>query len=427
MKLLREIDITTSSAIEYLSSKTLKDAFICLIDQLRFLLNLSFNTGIFPDEWKMAQIKPLPRDGDLTQCNNYRPTSLLPLPGKIAEKIAHARLSTCFETNIFLNKKQGGFRKNNSTINSVSEFSHEIYSAINTRDVSLATFIDFFKAFDTVNHKILINKLKVYGIKNNNFSWLEDYLFNRNRCTIVNGISSDYEPMICGVPQGSILGPLSFLIYINNMLNVIANTSMYQYADDTVLLSTGNNIEGCKNEMQRDLIHIVQWCNCNKLSLNFKKTKCMLFGSRVKLKNSSCSNLKVNDTYIDFVHQYKYLGVILDPHLTFNKHLNNIIRITAHKINLLAKVRQFLTNKACKNIFKTMILPYFDYGDILYINSSKRLSDKLDRLQRRALRICLKAGVDMPENILLKSTNTALFEKRRYAHPLNYMYKKNLY
>ena len=176
--------------------------------------------------------------------------------------------------------------------------------------------------------------------------------------------------------------------------------------------------------MQLDLTQIVQWCNCNKLSLNFKKTKCMLFGARVKLKNSSCTKLVINDVYIDFVHQYKYLGVILDSHLTFNKHLNNIIKITAHKINLLSKVRQYLTINACTNIYKTMILPYFDYGDILFINSPKKLLDRLDRLQRRALRICLKAGDDMPENIPLRSTSTALLEKRRFAHLMTFMYKK---
>ena len=246
LKLLQDIDVTKSSAIEFLSSNILKDAFICLITQLTFIFNLSFNTGIFPDDWKMAQITPLPKDGDLTQCNNYRPISLLPLPGKIAEKIVHNRLITYFETNELLNKKQGGFRKNNSTINSVSEFSHEIFTAINNRDISLATFIDFSKAFDTVNHKILIKKIKNYGIKNNNLLWLENYLFNRKQSTIVNGKTSDYLQITCGVPQGSILGPLLFLIYINDMSNIISFTSMYQYADDTVLLATGDDVHDCK-------------------------------------------------------------------------------------------------------------------------------------------------------------------------------------
>ena len=145
LKLLQDIDITKSSAIEYISSKILKDALITLVNEFKFILNLSYKKGIFPDKWKIAQITPLPKDGDLSLCNNYRPISLLPLPGKIAEKIVHTRMINYLETNEILNKKQGGFRKNNSTINSVSEFTHEIFSVINSSHISLATFIDFLK------------------------------------------------------------------------------------------------------------------------------------------------------------------------------------------------------------------------------------------------------------------------------------------
>ena len=420
--LLQNIDITKSSAIDHISSKVMKDALITLIDQFKFVLNLSFATGSFPNSWKRAQITPLPKEGDLTCCNNYRPISLLPLPGKIAEKIVHSRLTDYLENNNILNKKQGGFRKNNSTINSVSEFSHEIFEAINSKNISLATFSDFSKAFDTVNHKILIAKLKICGIINQN------YLFNRKQCTVVNGSISNLLTVNCGVPQGSILGPLLFLIYINDLSHMVTNTSMYLYADDTVLLSADNCINNCTNNMQRDLNIITLWCRKNKLSLNIKKTKCMLFGSRVRLKRTKRLNLYINNTSIDFVHQYKYLGVILDSHLTFNKHLNNIIKITAHKINLLAKVRQYLTEFASVTIYKTMILPYFDYGDILFMNSSKKLLGKLDRLQKRAVKICLRLGLDTPEDILLNNAKIAKLEKRCDAHLLNYMYKKkNVY
>ena len=138
MKLIHDIDITKSSAIENVSSKVLKDALICLIDQFKFILNLSFNTGMFPNSWKIAKITPLPKEGDLSSCNNYRPISLLPLPGKIAEKIVHSRLTEYLENNYILNKDQGGFRKNNSTINSVAEFTHEIYDAINSKSYFLS-------------------------------------------------------------------------------------------------------------------------------------------------------------------------------------------------------------------------------------------------------------------------------------------------
>ena len=254
-------------------SSILKDALITLISEFKFILNLSFAQGNFPDKWKLAQITPLPKEGDPTVCNNYRPISLLPLPGKIAERIVHTRLITYFETNSFLNKNQGGFRKNNSTINSISEFTHEIFTAINDSNTSLATFIDFSKAFDTVNHFILIEKLKKYGIVNSNLAWLQNYLLNRKQCTTVNGTTSDLLNISCGVPQGSILGPILFSIYINDLSHVVTNTSMYLYADDTVLLSSDKNILSARTKMQLDLIEIATWCWRNKLSLNIKKKK----------------------------------------------------------------------------------------------------------------------------------------------------------
>ena len=197
---------------------------------------------------------------------------------------------------------------------------------------------------------ILAQKLKICGIINKNKSWLENYLSHRQQCTVVNASTSKYSTITCGVPQGSILGPLLFLIYINDLSHVVTNTSMYLYADDTVLLSTDQCIDNCTNNIQRDLTIIAAWCRSNKSSLNIKKTKCMLFGSRVRLKR----------------------------------------KITAHKINLLSKIRQYITESASITIYKSMILPYFDYEDILFINSSKKLLNKLDYLQKRAIKICLR-------------------------------------
>ena len=157
-ELLHDIDITKSSTIRFISSKVLKNALITLIDQFKFILNFSFSTGTFPSSWKKAHITPLPKEGDLTCCNNYRPISLLPLSGKIAEKIVHSRLKNYLEDDNILNRNQGGLSKNNSTINSVSECAHEIFDAINSSQISLVTFIDLSKAFDTVNHKVLLEK-----------------------------------------------------------------------------------------------------------------------------------------------------------------------------------------------------------------------------------------------------------------------------
>ena len=160
LKLLKEININKSSAIKHLSSKILKPAFILLVHQLTFIHQLCFRNNIFPDTWKKAIVTPLPKEGDMSQCTNYRPISQLPLPGKILEQIIHNRIDLFCNRNVILNENQGGFRKNHSTISTVASFTDNLYTAINNNKFSLATFIDFSKAFDTVNHEILIKKVR---------------------------------------------------------------------------------------------------------------------------------------------------------------------------------------------------------------------------------------------------------------------------
>ena len=158
-KYLKEIDTSKASAVPYLASKIPKPAFIALADQLSFIFNLCFTTNLFPDDWKIASVVPISKDGDMTQCTNYRHISLLSMPGKILEHIIHARITTFCDNNNILTDNQSGFRKNHSTIGNVALFTYSLYEAINNHEISIATFIDFSKAFDTVNHEILLNKL----------------------------------------------------------------------------------------------------------------------------------------------------------------------------------------------------------------------------------------------------------------------------
>ena len=180
-------------------------------DQITFLFNLCLRLNIFPDDWKIASIVPLPKEGDLSQCTNYRPISLLPLPGKLLEHIIHNRTVTFCGEHQILNTKQGGFRKKHSITSTVAKLTDNLYQAINDHDYSIATFIDFSKAFDTVNHEILLHKLGKIGIKGNSKKLIKNYLENRKQLTNVNGIDSDLATVTCGVPQGSVVGPFFFL------------------------------------------------------------------------------------------------------------------------------------------------------------------------------------------------------------------------
>ena len=235
LKYCREINVNKASCIDNISSRIIKDAFIIQVTRLTSLLNRSFDSGIFPNQWKLAKVIPLYKGGNRHDVGNYRPVSLLPLPSKIIEKIVHTRLSSHLEINKLLDSKQGGFRKNHSTIDTVSKLTNYLFNGINCREVTLACFIDMAKAFDTVNHDILIQKLSKLGIKNLLLSWIKNYLTQRKQCTFVNGNTSTLADILCGVPQGSILGPLFFIIYVNDIAIILTSCKHLLYADDTDL------------------------------------------------------------------------------------------------------------------------------------------------------------------------------------------------
>ena len=262
LKLIKELNISKSSAIDHLSTRVLKQAFSSQLTRLVRIFNFSFHDGLIPDSWKCATVIPLHKGGDNSDVNNFRPVSLLPIQGKLIEKIVHDRFMSHFENNRILDHRQGGFRKNHSTTNTSIEFINDVYKAMNDGKVTIAVFIDLRKAFDTVNHKILCSKLQKYGISGTNLSWVENYLLQRTQKTLVNNTWSDSLPISCGVPQGSVLGPLLFLVYVNNMSEVLNNTNYCLYADDTVLYQSGDNVVEIVNSPQNDLNN---YSNCNPL------------------------------------------------------------------------------------------------------------------------------------------------------------------
>ena len=264
----------------------MRDALEISLTQVNFLLNLVFTSGIFPDKWKIATLTPIPKQGVKTDVNNLRPISILPMPSKLIEKLIHLKLSNYLEENHILNNHQGGFRKGFSTIDTISKFTDDVALAINENKMTVATFIDFKKAFDTVDHKILLDKIENLGIQNKPLQLLKNYLKNRLQRTKVNGLYSDFNEIICGVPQGSILGPLLFIIYTNDIASVCKQCNFKCYADDTVVYFSSTDKNEALSTLQNDLDRLYQWCHQNKLTINIKKTKSMIFGTNNMTKKA---------------------------------------------------------------------------------------------------------------------------------------------
>ena len=383
--------------------------------------------GNMKERKKTAKVTPLKKAGNSNDVSNLRSVSLLPITSKLIEKIVHNRIYKFLEINNILDERQGGFRPNHSTCNTTATFIDDIYTAMNNNDIVIATYNNAMKAFDTVNHDILLKKAQKYGIVEDVLEWLKNYLSDRFQCTVANNITSNLEPVTCGVPQGSVCGPLLFLIYINDLSKIMDYCKVSLYADDTVLYISHNNIQTALQLVQSDLDKLVEWCTDNKVTINCKKTKYCIYGMRSNIKRTKSVDtiLSLNNNRLDRVSSYKYLGFILDEHLNFNKHVSEMCNIISHKLFLLSKIRKFLTVQARINIFKTMVISVIEYGDIIYAGTSSGNLDKIDKLFYRGLRICLGNDIILTKEELCYECNISKLEKRRELHLLLYMHKQS--
>ena len=424
IKYVNEIDINKSSAIDGIAARALKDCLLAIPEKVSELFNESFRSSVIPQAWKVGTVVPLQKDGNKADVANLRPVTLLPVIGKILEKIVNKRLMDYLETNELLDPFQGGFRPDHSTISTVAYFTDDIYRGINMREFTLSIFVDLKKAFDTVNHSILLKKLSKLGVGGLLHRWLTDYLKDRKQKTFANGLTSDEGNVLCGVPQGSILGPTLFLVYINDLRNVIMDSKTFLYADDTVVSVTGNNLNHMTDLLEGDLRRLDIWFRKNKLTLNAKKTNYMIFGLRSRLKEVVQHKLRFGDRNIDRCISFKYLGVILDPVLNFNMQAESAYKKIVYRVHQMAVLRDSMGNDTMLNMYKTMVLPHADYGDIFYGVARKAILEKMQIVENKALRMCKGLEYRYPVIPTHQLAKISKLEPRRKMHLVNFMYKQ---
>ena len=363
-----------------------------LLDILSFLFNMSIRTKRFPQLWKVAKVTPLFKSGDHNDENNYRPISILPTLGKVLERLIHDQLYSHLTNNKLLTDNQSGFRKGSSTGTCLVDFLHHIYGEVDGGGACGVLFLDLSKAFDTVNHEIIRIKLKALGVKESSVSWFVSYLTGRTQYTNVNNTLSEPIEIRMGVPQGSILGPLIFICYVNDLPKYCSNTIPFMYADDTALLTTGHSVDIIEQKLQSDFDHMLKWFAANRLCINTTKTKTMLFCSKRSTHKQVNLNIYDSSERIEEVDTFKYLGLYLDRHLCFDDHIDKIIRKVNQRTGFLWRMRNFINQPLAKYLYQSLIHPVFQYCDFIYDGCTITLKNKLQVTQNAALRAVRKCG-----------------------------------
>ena len=334
-KLLRSMSVNKSTGVDGIPIRFLKICEKVSVQVLTHIINLSLSTMTVPNNWKLACVVPLFKEGDKTVPGNYRPIAILPAASKILERVSHNQVMDCFTRNKLLSDAQFGFRKGHSTTSCIMNLLNDIYISMDNKQVTGVVFLDLKKAFDTVDHGVLLRKLHMYGLDANSVAWFNSYLSGRYQQTKVNGSLSKSRHMSHGVPQGSILGPLLFIIYINDLSTYLSETKTSLYADDTAIYCSSVSAVEVVLSLRMDLSMVTEWLRANKLTLNTSKTKYMFIGSKPLVSKIADQNISMGGASLERVQVFKYLGLWLDENLTFDFHVNKVYNKACQRLGAI--------------------------------------------------------------------------------------------
>ena len=410
----------TKSTFNSLSTKVLKENSLSLSNPISLIFNNIITQSQYPDTLKIACITALFKAGDELDPNNYRPISSLTTLNKIFEKLLHKRLNSFFETNNVYSDNQYGFRKGMSTCDAVNELLNSIYTSMNDKKYFGAVFLDLSKAFDTVPHNILLKKLEHYGIRDNALKLMRSYLSNRKQFVSINGHKSEKLDVKIGVPQGSVLGPLLFLIYINDLPNSMSTVKSILFADDTTIFSSHENIHTLCRDISADLHLVNEWLIDNSLTLNVSKTYYTIFSMR-KVPDNIC--ITIGQRVLDRKSNGKFLGVVLDEKLTFKEHIKIVSKKVSKLTGLMYKLKHFFPLDVLKNLYFTLIQPYFTYCILAWGAVHKATLQPLVLHQKKLIRILTNSDYYAHTNTLFKQLKILNLENLYVFHTLLYMYK----
>jgi len=430
------LNYLTSNATGYddISPYMVKQCSETLSKPLAHIINQSMLSGIVPDELKISKIIPIHKSGERNCFSNYIPIAILPFFSKVLEKIIKERLISFLNISNSIYKLQFGFRKDHNTENAVLYAINNVINNLEEGKFCISIFLDLQKAFDLVDHKILLGKLEHYGIRGIALDWFKSYLSNRKHFVEINNIASTTNNVPCSVPQGSVLGPILFILFINDFQNSIntdqdnnnmTNGTSIIFADDTSLLITNKNIDELYFITNNLLKKVETWTKMNNLRINIEKTKYMLFKTKNTRTPDNLPPLYLGGQKIDRVNNYKFLGIYVDDKLTWKTHIQHICTKLSKTTGILYRASSILTDAAIRMLYYSICHPHLLYGVLLWGNTYKTHLQSLITIQKRLIRIIAKANrLEHTANLFKELRIIKLFDI--YSLKLNiFMYLHN--
>ena len=374
----------SGGGVNSISTNVLKEVKSHITIPLVHIFNLCLNEGYFPSELKLGCITPIFKKGDKFTISNYRPVCSLSPFSKVFERIIYNRMIEFIDKYDIFSKNQFGFRKNKSTESALLEFTNYIYEGLTNRNNVGSIFMDLSKAFDVINHSILETKLEHYGFRGIFLKFLMNFIQERKYFVSVNGLKSDISTVNIGVPQGSTLGPLLFLLYINDMENISNKIKFILFADDTTLLFRSACIKHLKHVLETEAIKVVNWLSANKLIINLAKTNTMLFTNK---RGNLKLPIQVNNINLEEKDETTFLGVQIDNKLSWKTHIQYISNKISKSIAILRLLRHRFPKRILRIIYMSLIYSYINYCNLIWGSACKTILNPLFLLQKKAIRL----------------------------------------
>lgn len=392
---ISEIILSFKSVIggkKLLTYGVLKDSVEIIAYFYMEIINECLQTGYFPEKWKLSTIVPIPKIAGTTKAEEFRPINTLPADEKIMEMVVKNQLMSYIENNKLLNDAQSGFRENHSCETALNLAVADWKEEINDGKVVVVVFLDLKRAFETIDRDILMEKIESMGIEGVEKRWFESYLSGRMQQTKFNEEISPKRVIDNGLPQGSSLAPILFLLYINDIIRVLNHAKANLFADDTAVAVPHRNAEWAIATMNNELSNVYDWLCGNKLKLNIMKTKYMIIGN----KNTSGlhGSIYINNEQIERVSEVKYLGIVIDEKLNFSRNCEYIEKKVAKKIGFMKRSCKFLMREYKVTVYRTIVEPHFTYcASIIFLCTITDMNN-LQKLQNRAMRFILRRSWD---------------------------------